>query len=65
MEKQMLFDKSQKIEILIIVYLLNSLDANIFIFLIVVKLNLSILVITIKHYKKYQRRNIPSINSLH
>lgn len=65
MEKQMLFDKSQKIEILIIVYLLNSLDANIFIYLIVVKLNLSILVITIKHYKKYQRRNIPSINSLH
>ena len=61
----MLFDKSQKIEILIIVYLLNSLDANIFIYLIVVKLNLSILVITIKHYKKYQRRNIPSINSLH
>lgn len=65
MEKQMLFDKSQKIETLIIVYLLNSLDANIFIYLIVVKLNLSILVITIKHYKKYQRRNIPSINSLH
>ena len=51
MEKQMLFDKSQKIETLIIVYLLNSLDANIFIYLIVVKLNLSILVITIKHYK--------------
>lgn len=65
MEKQMLFDKSQKIETLIIVYLLNSLDANIFIYLIVVKLNLSILVITIKHYKKYQRRNIPSIKSLH
>ena len=51
MEKQMLSQKIE-LEILTIVYLLNSLDANIFIYLIVVKLYLSILVITIKHYNK-------------
>lgn len=44
--------KKLELEMLIIVYLLNSVDANIFIYLIGVKLYLSILVITIKHYNK-------------
>ena len=52
MEKQKCLAKKLELEMLIIVYLLNSVDANIFIYVIGVKLYLSILVTTIKHYNK-------------